>query len=108
MEPSGTTMLGMSHTVADGKTRDFEFMRIVQEENGELFFVAMPSGQTETRFKTIRSGPREAVFENPEHDFPQRVIYRRDGDFLVGRIEGTSKGKDRAVEFPLQRVPCDG
>ena len=50
---------------------------------------------------------REARFENLEHDFPQRIIYRRDGDSLTGRIEGVSMGKERAVDFPLKRVPCD-
>jgi hypothetical protein len=107
MKPSGTTMLGMSHTVAGGKTRDFEFMRIVQEENGDIYFVAMPSGQKETRFKLINAHGTEAIFENPAHDFPQRVIYRRDGDSLRGRIEGVSKGQAKAVDFPLKRTPCD-
>ena len=108
MKPAGNMMLGMSHTVVNGKTREYEFIRIVQEENRDIFFVAQPSGQKEAQFKLISVSEREARFENPEHDFPQRIIYRRDGDSLVGRIEGTSKGKERAVDFPLQRVACDG
>jgi hypothetical protein len=108
MKPAGNMMLGMSHTVVNGKTREFEFIRIVQEENGDLFFIAAPSGQKEARFKLVSTGNREARFENPGPDFPQRIIYRRDGDHLLGRIEGVSKGQDRAVEFPLKRVACDG
>ena len=108
MKPAGNMMLGMSHTVVDGKTREYEFIRIVQEENGELFFVAQPSAQKEARFKLVSASANEARFENPEHDFPQRIIYRRDGDSLIGRIEGVSKGKERSVEFPLRRVACDG
>ena len=107
MKPAGNMMLGMSHTVANAKTREFEFIRIVQEENGEIYFVASPSGQKEARFKLVSLTDREVRFENPEHDFPQRIIYRRDGDSLVGRIEGLSKGKERSIEFPLERVPCD-
>ncbi len=107
MNPAGNMMLGTSHTVAHGKTVAFEFMRIVQEENGDIFFVANPSGQKEARFKLISVADREARFENPAHDFPQRIIYRRDGDSLVGRIEGVSNGKERAVEFPLKRISCD-
>ena len=108
MKPSGNNMLGMSHTVVNGKTREYEFIRIVQEENGDIFFVAQPSGQKEARFKLMNVSDREARFQNPDHDFPQRVIYRRDGDSLVGRIEGISNGKERAVDFPLKRVSCDG
>jgi hypothetical protein len=104
---AGNMLLGMSHTVVDGKTRAFEFIRIVQEENGDIFLVAAPSGQAKARFKLARVADNEARFENPAHDFPQRIIYRRDGDSLTGRIEGTSKGKDRAVDFPLKRVSCD-
>jgi hypothetical protein len=47
------------------------------------------------------------VFENPTHDFPQRVIYRREGDSLLGRIEGMTNGQQKAVDFPLKRVSCD-
>ena len=100
-------MLGMSHTVVNRKTREFEFMRIVQEENGDIFFVAMPSGQKEARFKLLTVSEREVRFENPEHDFPQRIIYQRDGDSLIGRIEGVSGGKERAVDFPLKRGSCN-
>ena len=55
----------------------------------------------------IQSSATEVIFENPEHDFPQRVIYRLQPDgLLVGRIEGISKGKPRAIDFPMKRVPC--
>ncbi len=107
MKPAGKTMLGMGRTVADGKTREFEFMRIVQEENGEIFFIAIPSKQKEARFKLAALSDREVRFENPAHDFPQRIIYRRDGDSLTGRVEGVSKGEERSIDFPLKRIPCD-
>jgi hypothetical protein len=109
MASAGGTMLGMSHTVLNGKTSAFEFMRIVQEESGEIYFIATPSGQSETRFKLVRSGERDMMFENPEHDFPHRVIYRLEPDgSLVGRIEGMTKGRAKAIDFPLKRVVCDG
>jgi hypothetical protein len=49
------------------------------------------------------------VFENPQHDFPQRIIYKRDGaDGLKARIEGESKGKPKAFDYPMQRTQCPG
>jgi hypothetical protein len=107
MKRNGNMMLGMSQTVVKGKTREFEFMRIMQEENGDLYLVATPSGQRETRFKFRETKGSEAVFENAANDFPQRIIYRREGDTLVGRIEGLSKGKEKAIDFPLKRTSCD-
>lgn len=107
MKRNGNMMLGMSQTVVKGKTREFEFMRIMQEENGGVYLVATPSGQRETRFKLREAKGTEAIFENATHDFPQRVIYRREGDSLLGRIEGVSKGKEKAIDFPLKRTSCD-
>ena len=51
---------------------------------------------------------REVIFENPDHDFPQRVIYRLISDEdLLGRIEGMIDGKERAVDFPLKNIDCE-
>ena len=88
-------MLGISRTVADGKTVEFEFMQIREDVNGEILFIAKPSGQPEAMFKMVKGSANEVIFENPQHDFPQRVIYRLQTDgSLLGRIEGTSKGKE--------------
>ena len=46
----------------------------------------------------------EAIFENPAHDFPQRVIYRRCGAELCARIEGTLQGKARSFEWRYSRM----
>lgn len=108
LRPAGGTMLGISRTVADGKTLEFEFTQIRQEADGRIVFIAKPSGQPEATFKLIKGNDREVVFENPLHDFPQRVIYRLQTDgSLLGRIEGLSKGKEKAVDFPMTRVRCE-
>jgi len=101
-------MLGISRTVADGKTVEFEFIQIRQEASGDILFIAKPSGQPEATFKLIKGNAREVIFENPQHDFPQRVIYRHQNDgSLLGRVEGVSKGKERSVDFPMNRTRCD-
>lgn len=97
----------MSRTLAGGRTVAHEFLRI-EEHEGQVTLVARPSGQPEASFKMIQSSANEVIFENPQHDFPQRVIYRLQPDgSLVGRIEGISKGKPRAIDFPMKRVPCE-
>ena len=107
MKPAGGLMIGSGRTVSGDKAIDFEFLRIVEDPDG-IFYVARPSeNKEETRFKLMRSTSNEAVFENPAHDFPQRVIYRRDGAKLNARIEGTKDGKTRAVDFHYNRTTCD-
>lgn len=108
MKPSGKTMLGMSRTVANGKTVEYEFLRLHEEANGNIFYTAEPSGQSETSFTLVKLSHAEAVFENLDHDFPQRIVYRLHGDgSLTARIEGKSKGKERGVDFSMKRVACD-
>ena len=52
------------------------------------------SAKEETAFTAIRMTATEIVFENAKHDFPQRVIYRKDANgALHARIEGTLNGK---------------
>ncbi|KQY30882.1 hypothetical protein ASD21_07350 [Caulobacter sp. Root1455] len=103
MGPGGGVMLGMGRTLKDGKLRDYEFTRIV-EADGSLAYMAEPSGQEKATFPLKSLTPEMAVFENPAHDFPQRVIYRRLGaDEIIGRIEGQIGGQARSVDFPYKR-----
>lgn len=106
MVPAGGMMLGMSRTVRMGKVSEFEFMRIV-EDQGKMLFIAILPNQPETVFTLIKSSPHELVFENPEHDFPQRILYRLSGkDVLTARIEGMNNGKSLAFDYPMKRASC--
>ena len=104
---AGGTMIGLARVVANGKTSSFEFMRLHQEKDG-LYFTALIPGEPETSFKLIRMDGKKAIFENPKHDFPTRIIYGQNPDgTLFARIEGKIKGKTQAVDFPFQRTTCE-
>jgi hypothetical protein len=106
MKPAGGTLLGMSRTVKGGRTVAHEFIQI-REENGDVFYVAKPSGQEGASFKLVSDDPNALVFENPSHDFPQRIIYRLEADgSLMAMVEGMVDGKLRQEKFPMQRVEC--
>jgi len=106
MRPLGGSMVGMSRTVVDGRTVAFEHLRI-EEREGALVYVAVPSGQVETRFRLIRFGPTWVEFSNPDHDFPQVVRYRRRQDgSLLAQIEGPGETGPRVVGFRFERVEC--
>lgn len=89
MAPSGGSMIGMGRTIAGGKTVEFEYLRI-EERAGQIYYVASPKGRCPgTDFNLTRLAPQEAVFENPEHDFPKRIIYRKNPDgSLTASIDG--------------------
>jgi hypothetical protein len=108
MLPLGNAMIGAGRTVKNGRMTEFEFLRIVQKD-GTLFYIARPAENTaETPFGLIRSANDEYVFENKDHDFPQRVIYRKEKDgSLFARVEGTSNGKLFGIDYLSNRVRCE-
>ena len=105
MAPAGGMMLGTSRTSGKERVVGYEFMRIQADASGVTFVASLPK-QPDTAFRMISIDGREVVFENPQHDFPQRVIYRIAGDMLTGRIEGAQNGKARSVDYPMRRVAC--
>ena len=103
LEPLGKTMLGVSRTVIAGKTVEYEYLRI-EEREGKLVYIALPSGQAPAVFTEIELTDSTAVFADPAHDFPQRIRYRRVGvDSLLAQIEGERRGEMRVIDFPFRR-----
>jgi len=45
------------------------------------------------------SSAERVVFENLEHDFPQRLIYWRESKKLCARVEGTIGGKSESEQW---------
>jgi len=107
MAPRGGVMLGMGRTVRDGTLVEYESV-ILREQDGRLAYEAHPSGQPSAVFTSASVSGSTVIFENPTHDYPQRVGYQRDGDSLLAWIDGTANGKSRRVDFPYRRVACAG
>ena len=103
----GGTLIGVSRTVANGKTTEYEFLLIRSGANG-LEYVAKPSGQAEATFTAATATASEVVFENPAHDFPKKIGYKRSGDALTAWIEGPMNGQTRRIEFPHTKTVCGG
>ena len=90
-------------TFANGR-KSFEFLRIAETSEG-FSYLASPGGKAPVEFKLKELAQRRVVFENASHDFPQRVLYWREGDSLVARIEGTVRGESRSQEWRFSRAP---
>ena len=104
MPPRGGVMLGMSRTVRAGRTTATEFVTL-RVSDGHVAYEANPSGQKPTSFPATMVSADRAVFENPAHDYPRRIIYERTGDDgLVAAIDDGSGAK--RVEYPFRRVMC--
>ena len=97
--PLGGAMLGISRTVKGEKMTGFEYLRIVQRESG-LVYVAQPGGKSPTEFVLTEIADGRAVFVNPRHDYPQRIIYELSGDGVMTASIGFAKGgRPRGFEY---------
>lgn len=106
MTPASGMMLGMSRTMIGGVVRSWEYARI-EVKDGVITYSAQPGGVPATAFPATSITDSVATFDQPGHDFPQRIIYRRVGsDSLVARIEGTINGESRGIDFPMRRISC--
>ena len=108
MKPAGQSMIGLSRTIAHGNTVFIEYARIAEVKGEIAYTVALGMGARPVSFRLIKGSETEVVFENPAHDFPRRIIYRRAGaDSLFARIEGTENGVAKGIDFPYKRSSCD-
>lgn len=105
LSPISESMVGMSRTVMTNGRTAHEFMVIATDSAGRVIFTASPSGQVGGSFPAVTVTDRLAVFENPAHDFPQRIVYRRvTADSIHARIEGTMNGRASGVDFFFRRA----
>ena len=106
----GDMMVGVSQTVLQGKTLDYEYLRLESRPDG-IFYVAVPSGKKDTSFrysgKAVDGGSEIFTFDNPVDEFPQRIVYRRGTEgWLYAHVEGKVGEQPRSVIYPMRRVDC--
>ena len=99
----GNTMLATARTTRGGRTVFYEFLRI--EQTGQtITYHGAPKGRyPATPFKMIEMSDSKVVFENPQHDFPVRITYWREGaDGMGAKVEG--KDGKGAESWTFKRV----
>ena len=111
----GDLLLGMSQTVTQGKTQDYEYLRMESRPDG-VYYVVLPSGENATSFKyegtsAVVMGDRtddEFVFTNSTLEFPNKIVYRRAREgWLYVSVSGKVKGNDKQVTYPMRRINCE-
>jgi hypothetical protein len=99
--------MGRTTSAANGLI-EYE-LTLIKQDGARLLYEAHPSAQAPTTFVATVANGDSVIFAAPEHDFPQRVGYRRMGrDSVMAWIDGTMRGAQRRIEFPYRRVSCTG
>ena len=85
MPPRAGGMIGVGRTTRGEKLIEHEYI-VLTERDGRLAYEAHPSGQATATFMSRPMAGHEVVFEDPTHDFPQRVHYKRTATGLDAEI----------------------
>jgi hypothetical protein len=100
----GGALLGLHRDVKGDRMVSFEFLRIQATPEGVVYF-ASPGSRPPVGFKLVEAGEQRAVFQNLQHDFPQRILYWIDAaGALHARIEGPQAGKTVSEEWVWTKV----
>lgn len=100
--PGNGLMVAANLTAGPATRGAYEFLRIAETPEGFSYF-ASPGGRAPVEFKLKELGERRVVFENPRDAFPQRILYWRDGEALMARVEGSPGGRVRFEEWRFVR-----
>jgi hypothetical protein len=101
--PRGGTIFAISRTGRGDSLREYEFLRLQRGEDGRLAYMASPNGRAAIVFPLVELSGTSATFANPDHDFPQRIRYERDGDVMRATISAADGSN--ATSWTFRRLP---
>jgi hypothetical protein len=103
MAPQGNLMKG-SGTMLIGKDTLFSESVSIEERKEGIYYTAVVSeNDGPVEFKLRGFSGDTAIFENLQHDFPQRIIYLRQGERFYAAAEGMTDGLLQREEFFFKR-----
>lgn len=98
---------GESYFVVGSRDTVFSEHVRLEDANGKLAYIVTVPGQNNeqpVRFEMTSSNESQVIFENPQHDFPNKIIYNKVGnDSLVAEISGIKKGKPASEKFRMKK-----
>lgn len=101
-DPRGGMMIGVGRSGFGSELKSWEITRIAADAEGKVSFIARPKGEAETVFPMVLVSEQAIEFANPQHDYPQRIRYWRQGKLLMAEISKLD-GSD-AVRFNYRPV----
>ena len=101
-----STYTGGSYFIKSKDTLHHESI-VMSQKGEEVFYVPTVKGQNNDQpvsFKMTKQTADEMVFENPKHDYPQKIIYKQIAkDSMVATISGIQQGKPSSDSYPMKK-----
>jgi hypothetical protein len=99
-----TELVGKGYSIEAGEVLESETIYLKKFAD-TWAYVAIPKNQAITLFALNDFTQNKFIFENGEHDFPQRVIYEFASDSILNaKIEGVIEGELMSREFSFSKV----
>jgi hypothetical protein len=95
----GDMMVGVGLNGSGEVAKSYEFMRIAKDKDGRMTFWGSPRGAAPVPFRMVSLSAAEVAFENPAHDFPTRITYRREDDVLIATVSGPGGSKPQTWRY---------
>lgn len=96
---------GKAYLIKKSEISNPENLTIHSDGMGIYYTADVSHNPKPVSFKLTSQNESTFVFENPEHDFPQKIIYEKNDDnSLLATIEATTNGKIKKVEFNLKKI----
>lgn len=90
-----------------GQDTVFRELSKLEETGSNLQCVISIEGENDEKpvtFKMTKQSEQNLVFENPKHDFPQKITYQCKEDSIIAEISGMQDGKFVKERFGMVRV----
>lgn len=107
--PYAGEIISANKEIKTGRVRMIEFERF-RVRDGAVTMTPYPFGRESPVSFTLREmetndDAQRAIFTNPDHDFPQRIVYERRGeDRLIISITGEQRGTSVTLNLNLKRL----
>lgn len=101
-----STFKGYSHIIQDRDTVFSESI-IINQRRDSLYYIVNVDDQNageSVSFTLTSSADDTYIFENPNHDFPTKIVYNKiNNDSIFAEVSGEMGGQNRKVDFPMKR-----
>ena len=92
-------LVGLGVSIKEQDTTFVEKLKILVKDNSIYYVADVAENKTPVYFKFTELTTEGFVCENPDHDFPKRISYKKEGNSL----KAITSGGGRSVDFIFVR-----
>ena len=102
-----STFVGQGYLIKGKDTLNSERIQLLQKGD-VLFYVPTVEGENDDKpipFKLTTATEKEFTFENPKHDYPQKIVYKMiNAANHIATISGIQQGKPSTENYTMKKI----